>query len=280
MFRQRMHIIRFAVLFTTLFIFFIKPAFAETVTFTKEYTYQASELDSKASCRTIALEQVKRLLLEELGTYMEGQSEVKNLQMSKDKITALTAGVVQAEIIDEKWDGTKYWVKAVLKADPDDVAKSIDSMRSDTKKTADLENMKKKQDEALSEIERLKSEIVSLQNDMKAQERFNKSIEILKSQETESQTISPPADNQVTYVKPIVPVYPPKRKKTKKTVVATETPKEYKYVGSVKSKKYHYLTCKWAQKISPANRVYFKSAKEAREAGYVPCKICKPPLAD
>jgi len=255
-------------------------ALAETVTFTKEYTYQASELDSKASCRTIALEQVKRLLLEELGTYMEGQTEVKNLQMSKEKITALTAGVVQAEIIEEKWDGTTYWVKAVLKADPDNVAKSIESMRSDIKKTADLENMKKKQDEALSEIERLKSEIVSLQNDMKAQERFNKSIEVLKSQETESETISPPADNQVTYVKPIVPVYPPKKKKTKKTVVATETPKEYKYIGSVKSKKYHYLTCKWAQKISPANRVYFKSAKEAREAGYVPCKVCKPPLTD
>ncbi len=37
---------------------------AEKVTFVKEYTYQASELDSKASCRTISLEMVKRLGLE------------------------------------------------------------------------------------------------------------------------------------------------------------------------------------------------------------------------
>src|SRR5208282_6934172 len=141
----------FIVPFVAAFLLIVSPVFAETVTFTKEYTYQASDLDSKTSCRTIALEQVKRLLLEELGTYMEGQSEVKNLQMSKDKITALTAGVVQAEIIEEKWDGRTYWIRAVVKADPDDVAKSIDSMRADTKKTADLENIKKNQDEALSE---------------------------------------------------------------------------------------------------------------------------------
>src|SRR5208283_3550834 len=115
----------FIVPFITAFLLIVSPVFAETVTFTKEYTYQASDFDSKASSRTIALEQVKRLLLEELGTYMEGQTEVKNMEMSKDKITALTAGVVQAEIIEEKWDGKTYWVRAVLKADSDEVAKSI-----------------------------------------------------------------------------------------------------------------------------------------------------------
>jgi hypothetical protein len=58
---------------------------AEKVTFVKEYTYQASELDSKASCRTISLEMVKRLLLEELGTYLISETEVKNMQLTKDQ---------------------------------------------------------------------------------------------------------------------------------------------------------------------------------------------------
>jgi len=53
-------------------------AFAETKVFVEEYTYQASEADSKMSSRTIAFEQVKRLLLEKLGTYLEGETEVKN----------------------------------------------------------------------------------------------------------------------------------------------------------------------------------------------------------
>jgi len=55
---------------------------------------------------------------------------------------------------------------------------------------------------------------------------------------------------------------------------------DYKYVGSKNSNKYHYPTCRAAQKIKPENLVTFKSAKEAQAAGYVPCKVCKPPIND
>jgi len=41
---------------------------AEIKTFVKEYTYHAGDEDSRNSSRTIALREVKRLLLEELGT--------------------------------------------------------------------------------------------------------------------------------------------------------------------------------------------------------------------
>lgn len=64
------------------------------------------------------------------------------------------------------------------------------------------------------------------------------------------------------------------------SVVCISLAAEYKYVGSVKSNKYHYPTCKWALKIKPENLVTFKSAKEALAAGYVPCKVCKPPTMD
>ena len=88
-----------------LFFFSTANASARTVTFEKEYTYQASEIDSKVSSRAIALEQIKRLLLEELGTYLISETEVKNFQLTKDQVTVLTAGIVRAEILQEKWDG-------------------------------------------------------------------------------------------------------------------------------------------------------------------------------
>ena len=50
-----------------------------------------------------------------------------------------------------------------------------------------------------------------------------------------------------------------------------------KYVGSVASDKYHYPSCRWAEKIKPENQVWFASSEEARAAGYVPCGVCKPP---
>jgi methylphosphotriester-DNA--protein-cysteine methyltransferase len=55
---------------------------------------------------------------------------------------------------------------------------------------------------------------------------------------------------------------------------------DFKYVGSKKSDKYHYPTYKWAKKINPENLVTFASAKDAQTAGYVPCKVCKPPHFD
>jgi micrococcal nuclease len=50
-----------------------------------------------------------------------------------------------------------------------------------------------------------------------------------------------------------------------------------KFVGSTKSDKYHYPSCRWAKKILPENQIWFASSEEARAAGYVPCGVCNPP---
>jgi len=135
------------------------PAYAEIKTFVEEYIYQASEADSKISSRVIALEQVKRLLLEKLGTYLESETEVKNFQLTKDQIVILTAGIVRAEIIEEKWDGKTYFLKSKMVVDPENVYTSIDKLRQDRQKTKELEETRKKADEALREVKRLKKEL-------------------------------------------------------------------------------------------------------------------------
>jgi len=53
-----------------------------------------------------------------------------------------------------------------------------------------------------------------------------------------------------------------------------------KYVGSKTSNKYHYPGCKWAKTILPEKLIGFKSVKEAKEKGYIPCPVCKPPSTD
>ena len=64
------------------------------------------------------------------------------------------------------------------------------------------------------------------------------------------------------------------------SVVCLSFASDYKYVGSAKSDKYHYPWCEWALKIKSENLVTFTSAKEALAAGYVPCKVCRPPTED
>jgi len=50
-----------------------------------------------------------------------------------------------------------------------------------------------------------------------------------------------------------------------------------KFYASKKSNKYHYPSCRWAKKIKPYNLIIFHSTGEAKRAGYVPCKVCRPP---
>jgi tetratricopeptide (TPR) repeat protein len=167
-----------------LFLFTYMPsASAETKTVIKEYTYQASEIDSKVSCRVISLELVKRLLLEELGVYLESHTEVKNFQLTKDKITVLTAGIVRAEILDESWDGNtlKYFLKAKITVDPDSIIKSIDRIRNDQKKTKELEDVRKKADQAMEEIERLNKDLSSTRADMDKMKQYNKAVNKLSA---------------------------------------------------------------------------------------------------
>ncbi|MBI4823391.1 MAG: tetratricopeptide repeat protein [Nitrospirae bacterium] len=164
-----------------LFYVFATPVSAGNVTFIKEYTYQASELDSKVSSRAIALEQVKRLLLEELGVYLITETEVKDFQLTKDQITILSAGIVSAEVIDEKWDGVTYYLKAKISADPSEVAKSINALKEDRQKSKELEESKRKAEQALREIEKLKKEISELKDKTKKQEEYTVSVKKLSA---------------------------------------------------------------------------------------------------
>lgn len=148
---------------------------AETKTFIRDYTYDASEADSKLTCRTMAMEQVKRALLEELGTYLISHTEVENYMLKKDEIICMSAGIIKTVIIEEKWNGEQYYVKAKIEADPDDVLKQLDVVRNDRNRTKELEEMKKTADTALLEIEKLRKEISALKTEKEkitAQEQY------------------------------------------------------------------------------------------------------------
>ncbi|MCK9452564.1 MAG: hypothetical protein M0Q90_12795 [Bacteroidales bacterium] len=112
--------------------------FAQNKTFIREYFYKASETDSKVSSRQKALTEVKALLLEELGTYVESyvnyEVTEENNRITKDfftnEIKTLSAGTTETKIIEENWDGYEYYVKAEIVADPEEVLRRINQTLS------------------------------------------------------------------------------------------------------------------------------------------------------
>lgn len=139
---------------------------AKTVTFEEKYTYDASEADSKLTCRTISLLQVKRLLLEKLGTYIETKTEVVDYQITKDEITTLSAGIVKTEILEEKWDGKIYSLTAKIDADPVSVAKAIKEMKGSREGEEKIKKLENVNEKSIEQIKELKEELARIQNNL------------------------------------------------------------------------------------------------------------------
>ena len=169
------------ILYLTCFSLFLTavPLYAEIKTFIREYTYEASEIDSKMSCRAIALEQVKRLLLEQLGTYVESVTVVRDYQVAKDEITTLTAGLVQTTILEENWNGKVYWLKAKIAADPGEVASSIEKLRSNQQLVKDLAEAKEEASQALREIDALRQELAAAEANKEGREQYVEAVNTL-----------------------------------------------------------------------------------------------------
>jgi tetratricopeptide (TPR) repeat protein len=170
-----------AIFILTLIGGFTDSAMASSMTYQRDYSYQASEADSKLSCRTLALEQVKRLLLEELGSYLVSNTEVKDFQISRDQVIAITAGIVRTEVLKEKWDGSTYYIVAKITTDPSHVAKAIDELRKDKQGLGELEEVKRKTEELRMELEKLREELKSSKGEQQTQEKkdYNEAIKKL-----------------------------------------------------------------------------------------------------
>lgn len=100
--------------------------------FVKEYQYNISDDDSKNSARKKALNQVKVLILEEIGVFVESYLELNKIvtdekyqQQFKQQIKNLTAGIIKTKILDETFDGKTYYVKVSVLVDPQSVTQGI-----------------------------------------------------------------------------------------------------------------------------------------------------------
>lgn len=110
-FKIAFFVITFSITFT--------PISAET--YLREYTYQASELDSKITSRDFALKQLKRELIEYIGVHIKSEITLHQnsdgYQFFNEDVQALSAGVTKLEVIDEKWNGKEFYIKASIDVD-------------------------------------------------------------------------------------------------------------------------------------------------------------------
>ncbi len=177
---------------------------AESRTFVREYYYQAGESDSKITSRTKALTEVKRLLLEEIGVYLESYinySEEQNgdrisNQFLRKEIEQISAGITETTILEENWTGVEYYIKAEITVDPEDVVRRLNRSIEQRKASVVVDSLSMLLTEANTSIKAKESEIASLRQSLETEQeklrqqednlqRLNKELSGLKSRYTQ-----------------------------------------------------------------------------------------------
>ena len=149
---------------------------AQEKTFEREYTYRASELDSKISCRIITISQLRSMLLNEIGVYVESESILKTSDVSGkfsqdfvENIATISVGITKLEVLEESWNGEIFWMKASITVDKNSLEQSLKQVISDRQKLKELEEVRQKLNDASKEIGRLKEQSVNNQGTHSAQ---------------------------------------------------------------------------------------------------------------
>lgn len=98
---------------------------AEVQTFERDYTYKASENDSRVSARQAALQQLQILLIEEVGVQVQStfqQQETLDRDAFNRSVQAnyqtFARALTRTRILEERWDGESFYVRAEIAVDP------------------------------------------------------------------------------------------------------------------------------------------------------------------
>jgi TPR repeat protein len=146
-------------------------AIADMQEYIREYTHRVGDADSKVTSRQISMQEIKVELLGELGTYINSRVEISQGNLSetefKEEITSLTAGFVRVEMLEERFNGETYYLKAKLSADPDDVVVRINQF---SKSTLEDLQIKQKLVQEYQHKNALIAQLVAIQEDI----TFNK----------------------------------------------------------------------------------------------------------
>jgi tetratricopeptide (TPR) repeat protein len=140
--------------------------YSQEKTFVKEYTYKASEADSKVSCRAIATNQLRSELLNELGVYIESNQLLKtneeggkNSQDFIENISTISAGITKLNVLGETWNGETFWMKAAITVDTTSIQEALKKVSEDHQKLKELQELKQRMEFANRRLAELTQEL-------------------------------------------------------------------------------------------------------------------------
>jgi hypothetical protein len=172
--------------------------------------YRMGDHDTRADAVRLAIEAAKREALEQVATYLESVTEVKNLDVTRDDIRTYTAGVVMVlnQKVSTRLEGDTVVVHADLTAqvDPNEVAQAITALRENESAKQELVALRAETDQLHQQLDAANQALTTAVSPDQVQTLNQQRQDLLNQLQTNA--LVSQAWTDWVYVTPIVYPYP------------------------------------------------------------------------
>ncbi|MDH4162558.1 MAG: tetratricopeptide repeat protein [Nitrospirota bacterium] len=162
-------------------------AIAEIKVIEADSSYVIGDNDSKVDARRIATQEAKRKALEQAGTFVASLTQVKEYRLSKDEVTAYTAGIVEAETISDETRGSlqhpEAYIRIRCRIDTDVLVQQIARYQENQELRDQLQASAKEQEALRRERDTLAGQLAAEKDKTKTAETRKKLGSVLTREE-------------------------------------------------------------------------------------------------
>jgi len=184
------------------------PVSSRIVTASGEY--RMGDHDTRADAVRLAIEAAKREALEQVATYLESVTEVKNLDITRDDIRTYTAGVVMVlnQQVTTRLEGETVVIHADLTAqvDPNEVAQAITALRENESAKQELVALRAETDQLHQQLDAANQALTTAVSPDQVQTLNQQRQDLLNQLQTNA--LVSQAWTDWVYVRPIIYPYP------------------------------------------------------------------------
>jgi hypothetical protein len=184
------------------------PVAVRVVTASGEY--RMGDHDTRADAVRLAIEAAKRQALEQVATYLESVTEVKNLDVTRDDIRTYTAGIVLVlnQEISTRLEGETVVIQADLTAqvDPNEVAQAITALRDNESAKQELVALRAETDQLHQQLDAANQALTTAVSPNEVQTLNQQRQDLLNQLQTNA--LVSQAWTDWVYVRPIIYPYP------------------------------------------------------------------------
>lgn len=186
----------------------LPPAAVRVVTASGEY--RMGDHDTRADAVRLAIEAAKRQALEQVATYLESVTEVKNLDVTRDDIRTYTAGIVMVlnQEVSTRLEGETVVIQADLTAqvDPNEVAQAITALRENESAKQELVALRAETDQLHQQLDAANQALTTAVSPNEVQTLNQQRQDLLNQLQTNA--LMSQAWTDLVYVRPIIYPYP------------------------------------------------------------------------